>query len=132
MDLAAARASQAPSAGMIRIRFDGLALKPLSPVAYPPDTPLRLLFKPKGTAAALQGFGSAAKSARRLVNAAGFCWIAATGSGEPGDPHDSLFRPDQVPARQILRSRQPLGGCRDRLGNLFDRRRLRPAGQVLY
>src|SRR5262245_56534564 len=52
--------------------------------------------------------------------------------GPPGDLGDgALFRPDQMQARPVLYGGQCAGRSRDRIRNLFHRRRLRSAGEVL-
>src|ERR1700722_3449011 len=62
-----------------------------------------------------------------LANLALLVQIAAPGD----DRNGSLFRSVQVQARPILCGGQRARRGRDRLGDLFHRRRLRPPGQVL-
>src|SRR5437016_379876 len=97
-----------PSAGMIRIRFDGLAL-PLSPAEGLPDTPLRLRLKSRrlvcigqGQVKCQVGAPSLLFSIRRALSTR--CYFAGLNSGElaAGGADGPFLRPDQVPARPIL------------------------------
>src|ERR1700722_6531935 len=81
------------------------------------------------SAAAVQA-GSCAVLARPVI-ASKFLGaiLRLTSSGDDND--GSLLRPDQVQARPVLHRCERACGSRDCLGDLFHRRRLRPAGQVL-
>src|SRR5712692_6226640 len=60
-----------------------------------------------------------------------FAGLRRPAEGRTGGAHGPLLRPDQMPARPVLRGGEPAGGRRTRLRNLFDRRRVRPAGEIL-
>src|SRR5260370_29980780 len=74
---------------------------------------------------------TATLQAAALASCIRICWIARRGRAPHGGANGPLLRPDQVPTRQILRGCEQARRRQARIRDLFDRRRLRPAGEVL-
>src|SRR5260370_5955124 len=74
---------------------------------------------------------TATLQAAALASCIRICWIARRGRAPHGGANGPLLRPDQLSTRKILRGCEQARRRRARIRDLFDRRRLRPAGEIL-